>query len=122
MLLNERGSRPRSDPTRPAVSDRVAGKGAPSAPVSLAGDDHIVEWRQGWIRRWRVDGDERPIPAFGRLRRAITVGGMSTFSYSSPAEVLHFGNTFLVADLPRVLRLEGLGGGLLCTVYSTAPG
>src|SRR5258707_10987177 len=75
MLLNERGSRPRSDPTRPAVSDRVAGKGAPSAPVSLAGDDHIVEWRQGWIRRWRVDGDERPIPAFGRLRRAITVGG-----------------------------------------------
>src|SRR5258707_14100696 len=100
MLLNERGSRPRSDPTRPAVSDRVAGKGAPSAPVSLAGDDHIVEWRQGWIRRWRVDGDERPIPAVGRLRRAITVGGLSTFSYPSWGIFLHFRKSYPVADLP----------------------
>src|SRR5258707_4967001 len=89
MVLNERGSRTRTHPTRPAVSDRVAGKGAPSAPVSLAGDDHIVEWRQGWIRRWRVDGDERPIPAFGRLRRAITVGGdrKSTRLNSSHANI-----------------------------------
>ncbi len=47
---------------------------------------------------------------------------MSTFSYSSRAVFLHFGNTFLVADLPRVRRLEGIGGGSLCMIYSTTPG
>ena len=37
----------------------------------LADDDHIIEWRQGWIRRWRVDGVEQPGPAFDRMRRAV---------------------------------------------------
>ena len=87
----------------------------------LAGDDHIIEWRLGWIRRWRIDGLERPVPALSRLRRLVTVGGMSTFSYSSRAVFLHFGSTFLAADLARVRRLEGIGGGSVCMIYSTSP-
>lgn len=87
----------------------------------LAADDHVIEWRQGWIRRWRVDGVEQPVPAFDLIRRAVTVGGMSSFSYSSRAVFLHFGSTFLAADLALLRRLEAIGGRTVCMIYSSAP-
>lgn len=84
----------------------------------LAGDDRVIEWRQGWVREWRADGAEQAVPGFYGIRRMPVARGMSSFSYSSRMLFFYVGRTILAADLARVRRLEGTGGRCLCVVYS----
>lgn len=88
---------------------------------NLLEDDQLIEWRQGWVQRWRVDGLEQPVPRPYGLQRVRPLRGMSSFSYSSRSLFFWAGNSIPAADLSRVHRLEAIGRGSLCVVYSPVP-
>ena len=86
----------------------------------LAGDDRIIEWRQGRIIRLRINGLDQPTLSVPGLRGIALPGGMSSLSYSAQS-LFCVGRRIRAADLARVHRLESIGHDSLCVIYSAAP-
>jgi hypothetical protein len=82
---------------------------------ALAHGDRLVEWKQGKVEWWRVDGREQPVPSALALR---PLAGLASCSYSSRR--LFFGSTGeLAADLEKVWRVESTANQL--SVVFSAP-
>jgi len=81
-------------------------------------EDRILEWKQGKIRKWRIDGSNRTVPGFYGTERIPLFRGMASCSYSSRRMFFIFGSNFLVADLSLISRLDNVARQSLRVIYS----
>src|SRR5262245_40109716 len=80
--------------------------------------ERIVELKQGRIRRWLVDGSDRPVPKFRGLERVTMFRGVATLSYSTRFLYLVGMDRFAAVDLSFIVRIWCTAPRSVCVIYS----
>jgi hypothetical protein len=85
----------------------------------LKTDDRILEWKQGRIRRWRIDGSDQAIPQFHGLERISIFNGMMAINYSACCLFLiGAGGRSWMTDLAFIIRIWHAAPQSVCLIYS----
>jgi hypothetical protein len=85
----------------------------------LRKDDRILEWKQGRIRRWRIDGSAQAIPTFHGLEHIPIFNGMMAINYSSCCLFLiGAGGRIWMTDLAFIIRIWHAAPQSVCLIYS----
>jgi hypothetical protein len=86
----------------------------------LKSGDRILEWKQGRIRRWRIDGSDQATPKFYGLERIPIFNGMMAINYSSCCIFLiGAGGRIWMTDLAFIIRIWHAAPRSVCLIYST---
>ncbi|MBO0822460.1 MAG: hypothetical protein J2P27_01220 [Actinobacteria bacterium] len=85
----------------------------------LEKDERILEWKQGKLRRWLVDGSNQPIPKFHGLERVPILSGVTSLSYSPRCLFITGTDRFAVTDLAFIVRIWSAAPRSVCVMYST---
>jgi hypothetical protein len=85
----------------------------------LEKDERILEWKQGKIRRWRVDGSDQPIPKFHGLEHIPLLRGVTSLSYSPRLLFFVATDRLAVTDLAFIVRIWRAAPRSLCVVYTS---
>lgn len=82
-------------------------------------DERILEWKQGRVQRWLVDGSDKPIPKLYGLERIPILSGMASLSYS-PRMLFFVGtDSMFVTDLAFIVRVWHTEPRSVCIIYSS---
>jgi hypothetical protein len=84
----------------------------------LEKNERIIEWKQGKIRRWRIDGSDQPIPGFHGLERIPIFSGLTSVSYSPRCLFFVGTDRMAVIDLAFIVRIWHAEPRSLCLIYS----